>query len=1058
MYWGMGAYGRKKKLTAPQSVTVTESNESDDATTSTWENNTLTMQYWFKHLQDIFNYPKIDYIYFRENAPEFDIDDINEIFGNTTKVTIQDTGCYVFNQMILQKYFPVEKLSIRTSIFSNSKTPESILVQSFHELHIGDVLRRTSMTLDELLLINSKGIRIQVRQMPKTLLNNFIKMWQQGSNPHMEYLYFFYSGAEENDEEIFMEGIQHEIIPDNRRRMFKSVGLTDPYPSVFRYDKIEQINFWEKSSDFDADDIKEVFEKTTAVGIEETGCFVFNQLILQKFSPIEQLTIVTEDFQDSKIPPSLLMQNYTRLTIASDMDVSIVTLDELLLINSKVITDIEMPASQLNKFLKLWQRGSNPHMEHLDIEAVHNFTKSGEEFIMKGIRHEVIPENRIRKFKSVGLMRPYSISGGVDIHRIDGVKATIQFSIYAFGDQIYAFGDRNSKSCGANKNPIKHIDMVKRSKYDEFFDKKGEIASCKLCQKSYTCNSITGTNSLRSHLSAAHPDQLKKLHDIDAETKQKKKAEEEKQSRSSVIPFPVVGKVSVKVPQKPVEHLENGMKWNNDGKMTKRLDDAIISMICRDNMPLRTVEREGFKHLMNVCNPKYTLKSRNWYTSKALPELKNKLEAKIKEELQYMKFMAVTADGWTSKTFEPKFAVLAAKPLKGKHTAVNMKKLVDETLAYFNIDTEKVVAMTRDGAANMKTLCDSMLVESVHCINHVLQLCIEDSVYKDPTVTSLLEKLKKITRKVRKSNVCREKFKEIVDENQLPDRILIRETVVRWSSLHAMINSFLILKTAVNILTVTEPNLKLPQVSEEEWAQMEIIHRVLDPVALQMKAFQSRFYAPASMIISSIRLLVRKLETQIKILDSEDDEEELKIITSFLEKLKLRTDSYQENDFMKTMTFLDPRTKDTFFHAPHRDRIIQKLRNEYQTVLNKEDSENEIMEPNQSDFDLFVYDKKKKNQKKKTDTIEDEVDKFLDAEQDSRIDPYKWWKNNEKLYPNLKPLALKYLCVPATSAESERLFSAAGIICCPKRSKLKNETLEMLTFNHCNLMVYGLDF
>ena len=40
-------------------------------------------------------------------------------------------------------------------------------------------------------------------------------------------------------------------------------------------------------------------------------------------------------------------------------------------------------------------------------------------------------------------------------------------------------------------------------------------------------------------------------------------------------------------------------------------------------------------------------------------------------------------------------------------------------------------------------------------------------------------------------------------------------------------------------------------------------------------------------------------------------------------------------------------------------------------------------------------------------------------------DTLEWWGENEKRYPNLSPLARKYLAIPATSAPSERAFSAA---------------------------------
>jgi len=64
--------------------------------------------------------------------------------------------------------------------------------------------------------------------------------------------------------------------------------------------------------------------------------------------------------------------------------------------------------------------------------------------------------------------------------------------------------------------------------------------------------------------------------------------------------------------------------------------------------------------------------------------------------------------------------------------------------------------------------------------------------------------------------------------------------------------------------------------------------------------------------------------------------------------------------------------------------------------------------------------------------------------------PLLWWKVNNDIYPMLARLAKSYLCIPASSTPSERLFSAAGNIASKKRESLSQEPVDMLTFLHCN--------
>ncbi len=54
-------------------------------------------------------------------------------------------------------------------------------------------------------------------------------------------------------------------------------------------------------------------------------------------------------------------------------------------------------------------------------------------------------------------------------------------------------------------------------------------------------------------------------------------------------------------------------------------------------------------------------------------------------------------------------------------------------------------------------------------------------------------------------------------------------------------------------------------------------------------------------------------------------------------------------------------------------------------------------------------------------------------------------------FPHLHQLALRVLCVPATSAPSERVFSRSGLLMRPHRSRLSKDSLAKLTFVKCNL-------
>ena len=82
-----------------------------------------------------------------------------------------------------------------------------------------------------------------------------------------------------------------------------------------------------------------------------------------------------------------------------------------------------------------------------------------------------------------------------------------------------------------------------------------------------------------------------------------------------------------------------------------------------------------------------------------------------------------------------------------------------------------------------------------------------------------------------------------------------------------------------------------------------------------------------------------------------------------------------------------------------------------------------------------------------------EFDRYLvaaDTVQDGET-ALEWWRRNDKAFPKTAALARKYLAIPATSVQSERLFSATGRLISKARSRLLPEHADSLVFINKNM-------
>ena len=71
-----------------------------------------------------------------------------------------------------------------------------------------------------------------------------------------------------------------------------------------------------------------------------------------------------------------------------------------------------------------------------------------------------------------------------------------------------------------------------------------------------------------------------------------------------------------------------------------------------------------------------------------------------------------------------------------------------------------------------------------------------------------------------------------------------------------------------------------------------------------------------------------------------------------------------------------------------------------------------------------------------------------DDKQETFLNPLIWWKIHSKMLPLLSTLASRILCIPATSAPSERVFSSAGLTIAKCRASLQPQHASELIFLH----------
>lgn len=364
--------------------------------------------------------------------------------------------------------------------------------------------------------------------------------------------------------------------------------------------------------------------------------------------------------------------------------------------------------------------------------------------------------------------------------------------------------------------------------------------------------------------------------------------------------------------------------------------------------------------------------------------------------------------------------------------------------------SNKIVGMVIDNASNMKAALRSTGFNMVNCYAHTLQLAIHDALDESSQIQAILVKCRAIVGHFKRSNISKAKLVTEQKKLNVISRKLIQDVKTRWNSTYYMMERILEQRKPVTIVLA---DTDLDNLTNSEWNMVDAVIEILEPFEWATRALSADKYATLSMVIplmSAILIRLRQIRCSVSAADV--------IRKSLIKAVETRFSELETNKLVTSACLLDPRFKGKMFiDTSRRIAAVEELRTEL-SILDK--GSNQILNIGKN---LEETSATKKRRLDFWETVAEQCENTLENNYTSELDCYLnepcvnkendaliWWQENKKRFPLLFNLSLKYLCIPATSCASERVFSKAGEIVSAKRSKIKPKNVNNLIFLNKN--------
>uniref|UniRef100_A0A8C5LYW3 BED-type domain-containing protein n=1 Tax=Leptobrachium leishanense TaxID=445787 RepID=A0A8C5LYW3_9ANUR len=620
--------------------------------------------------------------------------------------------------------------------------------------------------------------------------------------------------------------------------------------------------------------------------------------------------------------------------------------------------------------------------------------------------------------------------------------------------------------------------------WDYFSQPTSGKAVCNTCTKNVSMGSATAktknTSNLWAHL---------RVHHVEIYNAAREKHVESQSETPALV------QTTIK------DMLQKKAKWQNSDERSQLLDKAITEMMATDNQPFTMASDSGFKRLMSIAEPRYTLKSEKYYRTEMLVKIHQKVVEKVKTMLQPENAgnaLSFTTDCWSGSTeslmsltchfidsgWTKRQLVLNTKAMQGSHTGEYIKEMFLGMLEDWGISKDRVMLVLRDSGANMVKGMRLAEVSDLSCMAHTLQLVVNDSLSSQRALIDIIAMLKRCAGHFHHSILAKQRLKCIQEDLGLPKNNLIQAVPTRWNSTLHMLQRMLEQKRALSIYSGEHGGYSCP--TADQWEIIANVIETLLPIE-EVTLEVSHYDSSVSSVIPCVRVL--------KMLLQDNEGPNTRGIKTFRQvmrdSLTKRFEKHEENKHVVLPCLLDPRYKNHAFSSDdvlasaiqwlREDIIIQQEVQEVSAERSSQEEEDGTLEEQAADHPCPKRQRTEtehlhlgridamfsvllgphgENSKSAAISLDDELNLYLKEPVLNRRsgDPLQWWKENEARYKTLASHARRYLCSPPSSVPSERVFSEVSAIYEKNRSRLTGEHAEMLCFLHYNVVLLNWEY